>query len=196
MKFTKFTIAAALASAISVATSPALSEELSVATFVPPTHETITGALAWFEKELAERSGGELTLKVYPGGQLGAGPTQQYKRAVEGVADITFGIAASTPTLFPKTMLAILPGKAVDAMDSTERMWSVFDEHMADEWADVKVLAVGNPAGGMIIATRDVSTVDGMKGAKIVPWAAITAPVIKGMGGVPVQSGEKREHRV
>lgn len=162
-------------------------EELSVATFVPPSHETVTGALAWFEQELMERSNGELTIKIYAAGQLGAGPTQQYKRAVEGVADITFGIASSTPTLFPKTMLAILPGTAVDALDSTERMWAIFDEYMADEWTDVKVLAIGNPAGGMIVGNRDVSTVEGMDGAKIVPWAAMTAPVLQGMGAVPVQ---------
>lgn len=187
MLIKKIAAALAVCSIAALSAKPVVAEELSVATFVPPSHETITGALAWFEKELTERSNGELTIKLYAAGQLGAGPTQQYKRAVEGVADITFGIAASTPTLFPKTMLAILPGKAVDALDSTERMWAVFDEHMADEWSDVKVLAVGNPAGGMIIATKDVSTAEGMKGAKIVPWAAITTPVIQGMGAVPVQ---------
>ena len=187
MGLTTITRASVVAAALGLFAQTATSEELSVATFVPPSHESITGALAWFEKEITERSGGTLTLKLYAAGQLGAGPTQQYKRAVEGVADITFGLASSTPTLFPKTMLAILPGKAVDALDSTERMWTVFEEHMADEWSDVKVLAVGNPAGGMIISTKDVSTVDGMKGAKIVPFAAITTPVIQGMGAVPVQ---------
>ena len=187
MMINKLGITAILAGALSLASQPALTEELSVATFVPPNHESVTRALAWFEKELTDRSNGELTLKLYPAGQLGAGPTQQYKRAVEGVADITFGIASSTPKLFPKTMLAILPGKAVDGMDSTERMWGVFEEHMADEWTDVKVLALGNPAGGMIIATKDVSTLEGMKGTKIVPFAAITTPAIQGMGAVPVQ---------
>ena len=174
-------------SMLGISAQMATAEELSVATFVPPSHETVTGALAWFEKELADRSGGDLTMKLYAAGQLGAGPAQQYKRAVEGVADITFGIASATPTLFPKTMLAILPGAAIDGLDSTERMWGVFEEHMADEWTDVKVLAIGNPAGGMIIGTRDVSTVEGMKGTKIVPWAAMTTPVYKGMGAVPVQ---------
>ena len=187
MNFKKLALAAAFAGALGLANQSAQSEELSVATFVPPSHETVTKALAWFEKELTERSNGEITIKLYAAGQLGAGPTQQYKRVVEGVADITFGIAASTPTLFPKTMLAILPGKAVDGPDSTERMWTVFDSHMADEWSDVKVLAVANPAGGMIIATKDVSTIEGMKGAKIVPWASMTTPVMKGMGAVPVQ---------
>ena len=178
---------ASLAAVATVAAHTLHAEELSVATFVPPTHESITGALAWFENEITERSGGTLTLKVYAAGQLGAGPTQQYKRAVEGVADITFGIASTTRTLFRKTMLAIPPGKAVDALDSTERMWAVFDTYMADEWSDVKVLAIGNPAGGMIISTKDVSTIEGMAGAKIVPFAAMTTPVIQGMGAVPVQ---------
>ena len=179
--------AVALSLAVFVPAHSAMAEELSVATFVPPNHETVTGALAWFEKEITERSGGTLTMKLYPAGQLGAGPVQQYKRAVEGVADITFGIAATTPTLFPKTLLAVPPGKAVDALDSTERMWAVFDQYMADEWTDVKVLAIGNPAGGMIVSTRDVSTIEGMQGAKIVPFASMTTPVIQGMGAVPVQ---------
>ncbi|MEM8978529.1 MAG: TRAP transporter substrate-binding protein DctP [Pseudomonadota bacterium] len=176
-----------LSATLAISAVAAKAEELSVATFVPPNHETVTGALAWFEKEITERSGGTLTMKLYPAGQLGAGPVQQYKRAVEGVADITFGIASVTPTLFPKTMLAVPPGKAIDALDSTERMWAVFDQYMADEWTDVKVLAIGNPAGGMIVGNRNVSTIEGMKGAKIVPFAAMTTPVIQGMGAVPVQ---------
>lgn len=187
MKITRFSMGFALSAALGIAAHTASAEELSVATFVPPSHETITKALAWFETELAERSNGELTIKLYAAGQLGAGPVQQYKRAVEGVADITFGIASTTPTLFPRTMLAILPGAAVDGPDSTERLWAVFEDYMADEWADVKVLAIANPAGGMIISTRDVSTIEGMQGAKIVPWAAMTTPVMQGMGAVPVQ---------
>lgn len=187
MLISNLTRSVALAAGLGLFAQAANAEELSVATFVPPNHESVTQALAWFEKEISERSGGELTIKLYAAGQLGAGPQQQYKRAVEGVADITFGIASITPTLFPKTLLAVPPGKAVDGLDSTERMWKVFDQYMADEWTDVKLLALGNPAGGMIIATRDVSTVEGMKGAKIVPFAAMTTPVIKGMGAVPVQ---------
>ena len=187
MALSRLATAVACAAAIGFSAHSAAAEELTVATFVPPQHHTNTVMFAWFAEELESRSGGTLSMKLFPAGQLGAGPVQQYKRAVEGVADITFGVTAYTPSLFPKTMLAILPGKAVDALDSTERMWTVFEEHMADEWSDVKVLAVGNPAGGMIISTKDVSTVDGMKGAKIVPFAAITTPVIQGMGAVPVQ---------
>ncbi len=141
----------------------------------------------WFGEELARRSGDELTMQLYPAGQLGDGPVQQYKRAVEGVADITFGVSAYSPALFPKTMLAIPPGKANSSADATKRILGVFDEYLADEYADVKVIGITTAAGIGIAATKDVSTLDGMQGAKTVPYAALTTPIIEAMGAVPVQ---------
>lgn len=187
MKTTRLGLALAFASTLGVAALPANAEELSVATFVPPQHHTNTVMFKWFGEELAKRSGGELTMKLYPAGQLGAGPVQQYKRAVEGVADITFGVSAYTPALFPKTMLAIPPGKANSSADATRRILAVFDEYLADEYEDVKVIGITTAAGIGIAATRDVSTLEGLKGAKIVPYAALTTPIIEAMGAVPVQ---------
>ncbi len=106
-------------------------EELSVANFVPPQHHTNSFLFKWFGEELEARSGGSLKLKVYPAGQLGAGPVQQYKRAVEGVADITFGLQAYTPAIFPKSMLIIPPGVSTTAKEATERLLAVYDEHRA-----------------------------------------------------------------
>ncbi|NQY59970.1 TRAP transporter substrate-binding protein [Cognatishimia sp.] len=162
-------------------------EELSVANFVPPQHHTNAFLFKWFADEVAERSGGSLTVKVYPAGQLGAGPVQQYKRAVEGVADITFGLQAYTPAIFPKSMLIIPPGKAKDANEATKRLLAVYDEHLADEYEDVKLLGIFTTAGNIWAATRDVSTLDGLKGSKMVPYAAMTTPIVEALGGVPVQ---------
>ncbi len=187
MNFKMFSLPAALSIAVGLFGQAAAAEELSVATFVPPQHHTNTGMFAWFGKQIEERSGGTLTMKLYPAGQLGAGPVQQYKRAVEGVADITFGVSAYTPALFPKTMLAILPGASENADQSTRAIWNIFEEHLADEYGDVKVLAIGTVAGNLLAATRDVSTMEGLKGAKVVPYAAMTTPIIEAMGAVPVQ---------
>ena len=186
MSFNRLKLALAITATFGFASYSANAEELSVGTFVPPSHETNVGMFKWFGEEIEKRSGGSLTMKLYPAGQLGAGPVQQYKRTVEGVADITFGVAALTPTIFPKTMLAILPGKATSIVDSTERLWAVYDEYLADEWSEVKVLAIGNPSGSLLVGNRDVSTMEGMKGTKIVPFAATTTPVYQGMGAVPV----------
>ncbi|MGR3660999.1 MAG: TRAP transporter substrate-binding protein [Paracoccaceae bacterium] len=186
MKFSH--ILSGLAIAVSTSLAPiASAEELSVATFVPSQHHTNSYLFKWFGDELERRSGGSLTIKVYPAGQLGAGPVQQYKRAVEGVADITFGLQAYTPALFPKTMLVIPPGAAITAPDSTDRLLSIFDEYLADEYADVKVLGIFTVAGDSWAATSDVSTLEGLAGAKFVPYAALTTPIFKAMGATPVQ---------
>lgn len=187
MASTRFAYAFAFASALAGSTAIATAEELTVATFVPPQHHTNTVMFAWFGEELEKRSGGTLSMQLFPAGQLGAGPVQQYKRAVEGVADITFGVSAYTPALFPKTMLAIPPGKANTSAEATQRIWAVFDEYLADEYDDVKVIGLSTAAGIGISATQDMSTLDGMKGAKVVPYAAMTTPIIEAMGAVPVQ---------
>ncbi|MEP2533233.1 TRAP transporter substrate-binding protein [Shimia sp.] len=165
----------------------AYSEELTVATFIPPQHHINANLFKWFGEEIEKRSGGTLTMSLYPAGQLGAGPVQQYKRAVEGVADITFGLQAYTPAIFPKSMLIIPPGKATTAIEATERLLSVYDDHLASEYEDVKLLGIFTVAGNAWAATKDVSTLDGLKGAKMVPYAAMTTPIVEALGGVPVQ---------
>ena len=162
-------------------------EELTVATFMPPQHHINRNLFGWFGKEIKERSGGSLTMKLFPAGQLGAGPVQQYKRVVEGVADIVFGVSAYTAAVFPRTMLIIPPGKSKNAKESTTRMWNVFDKYMAGEYKAVKSLGVFTVAGSLWASTKDMSTMDGLKGAKLVPYAAMTTPIMKAMGAVPVQ---------
>lgn len=187
MRLKYFASAAIMALSFAASNQAATAEQLTVATFVPPQHHTNTVMFQWFGEELERRSGGSLTMQLFPAGQLGAGPVQQYKRAVEGVADITFGVAAYTPALFPKTMLAILPGQAESSAEATQRMLAVFDTHLADEFEDVKMIGLSTAAGLGIAATRDVSTLEGLQGAKVVPYAALTSPIIEAMGAVPVQ---------
>jgi len=186
MKLSSMMGAAALAIA-SMMPLKSFAEELSVANFVPPQHHTNAVLFKWFADEVAERSGGSLTVKVFPAGQLGAGPVQQYKRAVEGVADITFGLQAYTPAIFPKSMLIIPPGKATNAREATERLLAVYDDHLADEYQDVKLLGIFTTAGNVWAATSDVSTLDSLQGKKMVPYAAMTTPIVEALGGTPVQ---------
>jgi TRAP-type C4-dicarboxylate transport system substrate-binding protein len=179
--------ALALSALLAAPVSPAAADELSVATFVPPQHHTNTVVFKWFGDELAKRTNGELTLKIYPAGQLGAGPVQQYKRVVEGVADIVLGVAGYTPELFPKAMLTIPPGAATNSNELAERFLANYDKHFAGEFKDVKFLGIGFPAGTSLSARENLSTLESWKGAKIVPYAASMAPLIEAMGAVPVQ---------
>jgi TRAP-type C4-dicarboxylate transport system substrate-binding protein len=177
----------ALAVVASLLAAPVQADELSYATFVPPQHHTNTRLFKWFGDEVAKRTSGELTVHVYPAGQLGAGPVQQYKRVVEGVADIVIGVAGYTPELFPRAMLTVPPGKSANSLELSDRFLANWDKHFAQEFEDVVFLGIGFPAGTSIAATRDLSTLDGWKGAKIVPYAASMGPLIEAMGAVPVQ---------
>ena len=187
MKLGKTILSVITAAGMAALAPQTVAEELSVATFIPPQHHINSFYFDWFGKELQERSGGSLTIKVYPAGQLGAGPVQQYKRVVEGVADIAFGLQTYSPTIFPKTVLIVPPGKASTALEATERLLSVYDEHLADEYQDVKLLGLFTVAGDAWAATKDLSTMEGLKGAKVVPFATMVTPIMEAMGAVPVQ---------
>ena len=186
-KKTALAVAAAAALALPLAPRAAVAEQLTIASFLPGPHHLHTRMLGWFVEELETQSGGDLTIQVFPGGQLGAGPVQQYKRALEGVADMTLGVSAYTPTVFPKTMLAILPGSSENAVESTGRLWDAYEAHLADEYEDVKLIALMTVAGNVISSTRDLSTLEAYEGTKLVPYAAMTQPILESIGAVPVQ---------
>ena len=100
---------------------------------------------------------------------------------------MTLGVSAYTPTVFPKTMLAILPGSSNTAVESTGRLWDAYEAHLADEYDEVKLIALMTVAGNVISSTRDLSTLDAFAGAKLVPYAAMTQPILESLGAVPVQ---------
>jgi len=177
----------ALVTAVSLLAAPVMADELTVATFVPPQHHTNTNVWAWFGDEVAKRTNGELTVRVYPAGQLGAGPVQQYRRVVEGVADAVLGVAGYTPDLFPIAMLTVPPGTARDSGELSSAFIANWDKHFAKEFDEVVFLGIGFPAAFSIAATRDLSRLENWKGAKIVPYAASMGPLIEAMGGVSVQ---------
>lgn len=187
MKLKHKMLSLAVAAGIAMGASPAVSEELSVATFIPPQHHINSVFFDWFGKEIEKRSNGTLTMKLYPAGQLGAGPVQQYKRVVEGVADITFGLQTYSPTIFPKTVLIVPPGKSTTALEATERLLKVYDTHLADEYNDVKLLGLFTVAGDAWASSKDISTMAGLSGAKVVPFASMVTPIMEEMGAVPVQ---------
>ena len=172
-------------------TPPVASRELKVATFLPPTHR-IVKLYEELAKELAADSKGDLTLKVYAGGTLGAGPFQQYQRAVEGVADIADICHPFHAKVFGRTMLIVLPGSATSATDATTRLWN--NEKLLE--GDYKqVRNVFMYAVSQAILTSREKPVHGLadlKGAKVFTPGAAFAPVISAWGAspVPMQLGE------
>ena len=164
----------------------ASAKELKVATFLPPTHP-IVGLYEQLGKELATETNGDLTLKVYAGGTLGAGPFQQYKRAVEGVTDIADICHAFHAKVFAKTMLIVLPGTANSASDATARLYNVPEAQMASDYKEVRnVFMYSVPQATIISRDKPVRAMADLKGMKILTPGAAFAPIIGSWGASPV----------
>ena len=84
------TIKAALA-ALAMAT-PLKATELKFANFTPPFHTINASVIEKLNSDVSNATNGELTVKGFHGGELGAGPVEQYVRAVQGAAEITWGL--------------------------------------------------------------------------------------------------------
>ncbi len=163
-----------------------LAKELKVATFLPPTHP-IVGLYEQIGKEIAAESNGDLSFKVYAGGTLGAGPFQQYKRAVEGVADIADICHAFHAKVFAKTMLTVQPGASVSAVDATTRLWSLPESALASDYKEVKNVFM-YAVSQAVLTSRDkpVRSMADLKGMKVFTPGAAFAPIVASWGASPV----------
>jgi len=165
----------------------AAGKELKLAHFMPPVHILHQKVFTPLADDLARATGGDLTIKIYPSEALGKGPVQQYKRAVEGVADITFCILSYTASLFPRTLLLAQPGIAGGAEEATRKLWDVYDPHLKTEFQEIKVLGIWVMSPTVLITrTRAVQTVEDTKGMKVRISSPDESQFMQACGAVPV----------
>ena len=138
-----FFAGAAAGLALVTPASGALAENvLKLASFLPPVyvlHEPIFEKLA---TDIDVATGGSTKIEIYPSGELGKGPVEQYKRAVSRVAEISYGLPGYTSSVFPRTLLIELPGVTQGHEDATAKLWKVMDEHLRDEFKKTVPLAL------------------------------------------------------
>ena len=162
-------------------------KELKMATFMSAKHPVNKGILPHLAKNIASETGGSLKLKLYPSGQLGKGPKAQYKRVIENVAEITFGVHGYTPKLFPRTMTVAQPGVGNSSQEVTKKAWSIYDKHLKSEYAKVKVLGIfANWPAILITRKNPVSKIGDIKGLKIRAPSPSNIPQLRAWGAAAV----------
>lgn len=157
--------------------------ELSLANFIPLQHVMNRDVFVPLAESIGEITNGEVTVQVYPSGELGAGPTRQYSRVIDGVADITFGVLGYTSSIFPRTLAGELPGLYADPIDGVNQLWNHFDL-IADDYERVKVLAVWYNSP-VVFLTRDrgIRSMEDLAGMTIRAPSAMAAEAIEAWGG-------------
>jgi TRAP-type transport system periplasmic protein len=113
----------------------------------------------WFEpwaKKLEQDSGGRLKVEIYPSMQLGGKQPQLFDQARDGVVDIVWTVAGSTPGRFPRLEVFELPFLSHAIGEKTApAVWEFYENLAKDELKDVKPLAVWGFGGGTLFS-KDV----------------------------------------
>jgi TRAP-type C4-dicarboxylate transport system substrate-binding protein len=167
--------------------SGASAEELKFANFTPPFHTINASVIEKLNTDLSAATGGALTVKGYHGGELGAGPAEQYVRAVQGVADMVWGLPGYTSSQFPKTMIVELPNAIPLEMPGYEAFARSMDD-LAAEFPGTKPLALWTSEPNIfIMKDREIRTPADLAGLKVRVAGATMAEVATALGATPVQ---------
>lgn len=176
-----------MAAAIAVGGATAQAQELKFANFTPPFHTVNASVIEKLNADLSEATGGAVTVRGYHGGELGAGPVEQYVRAVQGVADITWGLPGYTSSQFQKTMIVELPGVVPEGKCGCDALWDAMDE-IGDEFpGTIPVGLWTSEPNVMIMREKVVRTPADLQGLKIRVAGATAAEVATALGATPVQ---------
>lgn len=169
--------------------SPVLAQsvELKLASFTGPKHAMNRAFFTPWVKKVEEMSKGTLKITMFVGGKLGKGGPRQFKRAVDGVADITFGLQGYTASQFRATTLVELPGLANNGVEATRALWAAYEDHLNKEYKDVKLLFMWSVDRPVIMTkNKPIKTIADLEGLKIRTPSQVQAKTIQALGAVPV----------
>ncbi len=160
-------------------------EELKFANFMPAGHPYVGSTFQPFADEVAAKTNGAISVKLYNGGELGAGPVEQYGRVVDGVAELAISLPGYTASNFPYTLLAELPGM-LDEATGTEELYAHLDL-FAPEYKRAHLVALWSSAENILFTTKTpVHTPADLKGLKIRVPSRNTGLLVEAWGGSPV----------
>lgn len=177
----------AIVAAFAAALSPAVlqAKELSLAYFMGPKHPMNAALMTPFAEQLEEATGGEVTVRQYPGGALNSVPPKQYSVLLDGVADIVFTLPGYTAEAFPMTNVIGLANVCNSAVSCTEALQRARPE--LEKEYNAKVLAIFANAPPVLI-TRDkpVTSLDDLQGMKVRVTSAGDVSFVESLGASAV----------
>lgn len=161
---------------------------ISFSHFWPSHHIVQQEVIEKMKTDLADSTDGNITLEIYPSGQLG-NPDEQYSLAANGTADISLAVHGYTPGKFPLTGVSDLPFMSASSEEGSEIIWQLYDEfdELKDEHSDVTPLWLfaGEP-NQILSAKKEVKTIEDLKGMKVRSPSPLMSEMLEAIGAVPV----------
>ncbi len=199
MRIPRLSLPLALALTAGIAlTQPAMAATtLNMANWLPMAHPLVKDVMVPFAKNIEEATEGRVKVNILPA-PLGP-PGAHFDFAVNGVADITYGVQGYNPGRFKTTNIAEIPFLGDSAEATSVAYWRVFDKMLrkAGEYDKVKVLAVFTHGPGELFTKgRDLSTMEGVKGAKLRVGGGIAGAIATALGTVPVEGPSSKAYEL
>ncbi|MCY1666536.1 TRAP transporter substrate-binding protein [Rhizobium sp. SL86] len=181
---------------LAVGMSPALAQTtLKVSSYLPPNHTWQKALVQWGE-ELKAKTGGEVSLEIYPAAQLGP-VNRQFDLVKTGVADVAVILHSATPGRFPVTELAGLPLSYPSAGQTSEitsrRLTELAPQYLAAEHAGTKILWMAvTPPLKLHTTSVAVTSIDKVKGLRVRYAGKVFQQMLEAFGAapLPVSPGE------
>ena len=139
----------------------------------------------WAQKVEAE-SGGKIKVQLFHAMQLGGAPPQLFDQARDGVVDLTWTVLGYTPGRFPKTEVFELPFMSSSAEASSKAIQEYVEKFAADEFKDVKLIAVHTHGPGLFHTKQPVVGLESLRGMKIRGGSRIINNMLTKLGATPV----------
>ncbi|MFC7461350.1 TRAP transporter substrate-binding protein [Hydrogenophaga defluvii] len=180
---------AAVAALAATATSTAMAQQtvtLRLHQFLPPQAVIPAKAIVPWAQKVEADSGGRIKIQLFHAMQLGGAPPQLFDQAKDGVADITWTVLGYTPGRFNKSEVFELPFMSGVAEHSSRAFWEYVQANAADEFKDVKLLAVHTHGPGLFHTKAPVTGLESLRGMKIRGGSRVINNMLVKLGATPV----------
>jgi TRAP-type C4-dicarboxylate transport system substrate-binding protein len=180
----------AAAAAVALSWSVAAAQEivLKVEHFLGPQSTAQQKLLGPWCDKINKESGGKLKCQIYPAMQLGGAPPQLFDHAKDGVADIVWTVPTYQAGRFVKSEVFELPFLVKSATIGSPALWEYIQKYSLDEFKGTHlILAHVHDGNELHFLSKQVKTLEDLKGLKVRAPTRIGTKVLAALGAVPVQ---------
>jgi TRAP-type transport system periplasmic protein len=180
-------LAAGALAALSMA-GPALAQTVTLRLhqFLPQQATIPAKALIPWAQKVEAESGGKIKVQLFHAMQLGGAPPQLFDQARDGVVDLSWTVLGYTPGRFNKTEVFELPFMSGSAEQSSRAIQEYVEKFAADEFKDVKLIAVHTHGPGLFHTKAPVVGLESLRGMKVRGGSRIISNMLTKLGATPV----------
>ena len=139
----------------------------------------------WAQKVEAE-SGGRIKVQLFHAMALGGAPPQLFDQARDGVVDLTWTVLGYTPGRFNKSEVFELPFMSGSAEESSRAFQEYVEKFAADEFREVKLIAVHTHGPGLFHTKTPVTGLESLRGMKVRGGSRVINNMLTKLGATPV----------